>query len=70
MVDSAGEAICELRKTSNGEACDVGTVGRLGAAKMCRAADVNDERSRISADAYNRRNSWDGKRTEATRCAD
>ena len=37
---------------------------------ICLAAEVNDGKSRVSADAYKRRESRWGKRTVASRCAD
>ena len=70
MANTAAETICELRRTPNDDAYDVGTAGRLRATVICRAADVIDERSRVSADAYNRSESQGGKRTVASRCAD
>ena len=70
MANSAGEAACELRRTSKDEACEVGTAARVRAAVICRAAEVNDEKSCVSADAYKRSESRGGKRTVASRCAD
>ena len=70
MVNSAGEAACEVRRTSKDEACEVGTAARVRAAAISRAAEVNDEKSRFSADAYNRSDSRGGKRTVASSCAD
>ena len=70
MADLVGETIFELRRTSNDEACDVGTAGRLSAAEICRAANVSDKRSRISADAYNRSELRGRKRTVESRCVD